>query len=430
METIILLLFVCILLGCVLLDISILYALLLGYILFAVYSFKKGFSFKEIIRMSLEGVKTAKNILITFVLIGILTALWRAGGTIPTIVCYSVKIMQPKLFFVITFLLNALVSFLTGTSFGTAATIGAICVTMGHALELNPIMVGGAMLSGAFFGDRCSQVSTSALLVADLTKTDLYKNIKLMLKTAVVPFLLTCLIYTVYGFLSPVNGAQMLDIHALFAKEFRMNVFTIIPALLILILALCKIKVKATMLVSIVVSIIVCMTCQGLSLKEIITFSILGFESADPALSSMINGGGIISMFRVGAIVCISSSYSGIFHNTGLLNPVTYIIENIGQKLSAYAVTLLTSIATSVIVCNQTLAIMLTQQLCSHIEKDKQKLAIHIENSAVIVAPLVPWSIAGSVALASAGAPLTSLAASFYLILIPLWNLFAQHKQA
>ena len=189
METIILLLFVCILLGCVLLDISILYALLLGYILFAVYSFKKGFSFKEIIRMSLEGVKTAKNILITFVLIGILTALWRAGGTIPTIVCYSVKIMQPKLFFVITFLLNALVSFLTGTSFGTAATIGAICVTMGHALELNPIMVGGAMLSGAFFGDRCSPVSTSALLVADLTKTDLYKNIKLMLKTAVVPFL-------------------------------------------------------------------------------------------------------------------------------------------------------------------------------------------------------------------------------------------------
>lgn len=116
--------------------------------------------------MSAQGVRAAKNILTTFVLIGILTSLWRAGGTIPAIVCYSVRVMEPRLFLVCSFLLNCLVSFLTGTAFGSAATMGAVCMTMAAALGADPLMTGGAILSGVYFGDRCSPVSTSALLVA------------------------------------------------------------------------------------------------------------------------------------------------------------------------------------------------------------------------------------------------------------------------
>lgn len=320
MDIIILLLFVCILLGCVIANISIIYALVIGYILFAIYSLKKGFSFKEVIDMSFQGIKTAKNILITFILIGILTALWRASGTIPAIVCYSLKIIRPDLFVVITFLLNCLVSFLTGTAFGTAATMGSICMTMALTMDLNPVMIGGAVLSGAFFGDRCSPVSTSALLVSELTKTDLYENIKKMLKTALVPFVLTCFIYTLYGISTPVSSDQMLDIHEIFAKEFKMAPVTFIPAILILVLSLAKINVKITMLVSIISSVIICIAYQELSITEILTFSVTGFTTLNKTLAPMINGGGIVSMLRVAAIVCISSSYSGIFQKTGLLD--------------------------------------------------------------------------------------------------------------
>ena len=160
MELLVFSLFAAALLVCVIFHISLLFALLLGYVIFALYAIRKGFSLPEVLGMSAQGVRAAKNILTTFVLIGILTSLWRAGGTIPAIVCYSVRVMEPRLFLVCSFLLNCLVSFLTGTAFGSAATMGAVCMTMAAALGADPLMTGGAILSGVYFGDRWSPVST------------------------------------------------------------------------------------------------------------------------------------------------------------------------------------------------------------------------------------------------------------------------------
>ena len=193
---------------CLLLDWSILYALLVGLLFFLLYGRRKGYSWGELVKMAFDGVKTVRNILITFLLIGVLTALWRAAGTIPVIVCYAAQLIRPGVFLVMTFLLNAGVSVLTGTSFGTAATMGVICATMGSVMGVPVILTGGAVLSGAFFGDRCSPVSTSALLVAELTKTSIFDNIKRMLKTALVPFLVTCAAYTLLGLLTPTGRGR------------------------------------------------------------------------------------------------------------------------------------------------------------------------------------------------------------------------------
>ena len=170
MEITILIIFILGLTASVIARIPIIYALLFGYLLFSAYALKKGYSVKAVLKMSFEGIKTTKNILITFMLIGVLTALWRAGGTIGAIISYSEKLISPKSFVIAAFLLNCLVSFLTGTAFGTAATMGAICMTIAYAMGINPLMVGGAVLSGSYFGDRCSPVSTSALLVSEIMR--------------------------------------------------------------------------------------------------------------------------------------------------------------------------------------------------------------------------------------------------------------------
>ena len=180
MEWIVLGLFCGGLILCLLLNASILYALAGGLLLFLLYGRRKGFGWGKLLRMALAGVKTVRNILITFLLIGVLTAFWRSAGTIPVIVCYAAKLIRPSVFLVMTFLLNAGVSVLTGTSFGTAATMGVICATMGGVMGVNVIFTGGAVLSGVFFGDRCSPVSTSALLVSELTKTNIFDNIRRM----------------------------------------------------------------------------------------------------------------------------------------------------------------------------------------------------------------------------------------------------------
>ena len=137
----------------------------------------------------------------------------------------------------------------------------------------------------------------------------------------------------------------------------------------------------------------------------------------------MLNGGGITSMLKVGAIVCISSSYSGIFQATGILNGFQKMVCLLANRTKPYFAVLVTSILTSVMACNQTLAIMLTGQLCSRTEPDKLRFANNLEDSAVIIAPLVPWSIACAVPLTAAGAPGYSVLFAVFLYLLPLCDL-------
>ena len=209
MEMITLLLFGLVLAVCIAADLSILYALAAGLVIFCGYARMKGFGPRRIALMLVSGIKTAKNILIVFLLIGMLTALWRACGTMPVIICYAVEAIRPETIVVMTFLLTCGVSMLTGTSFGTAATMGAICMTVGRSMGADPLWLGGAVLSGSFFGDRCSPVSTSALLVAELTGTNIFDNIKKMFRTAWVPFFLTCAVYALAGWLMQGGGAAV-----------------------------------------------------------------------------------------------------------------------------------------------------------------------------------------------------------------------------
>ena len=137
LEGIVLLAFIAALAGCVFTGASVLWALAGGYLIFCAYGLIRKHSLAELGKMSLSGVKTVRNILMIFGLIGFITALWRASGTIAVIVCWSSKLVSPSAFLVIAFLLNCMVSILTGTSFGTGATMGVICMAMGRAMELD-----------------------------------------------------------------------------------------------------------------------------------------------------------------------------------------------------------------------------------------------------------------------------------------------------
>lgn len=427
METLFLLLFALILTVFIAFDFSIVLALAAGLFLFSLYAKLKGYKIKEILTMIVDGAKTSKNILIVFCLVGILTASWRDSGTIPTIIAYTVDFINPKSFILMTFLLCCLVSFLIGTSFGSAATMGVICMTMGMAMGANPVLTGGAMLSGVLFGDRCSPVSTSALLVSELTGTNIYENIKRMFKTAAIPFAITCMIYFISGFFSD-SGESKTDIAELFAKEVNITPLALIPAAVIIVLALFKVKTRYSMLCSIISAFFVSIFVQKTEITEFIQFMLTGYKATLPELSKMLDGGGLTSMVKVVLIVFISSSYSGIFNKTGMLNTLKSKLEALADKTGGFTVTILVSIVTSMVSCNQTLAIILTENLCDRLNSDRQDFAIDLENSVVVIAPLIPWSIAGAVPLTSAGAPTASLLAACYLYLIPLYRLIARKK--
>ena len=410
------------LITCLLLKFSVVYALVIGYIIFIIYGLIKRHNLIILIKKSFEGVLTVKNILLVFILIGMITALWRASGTIAFIVYMGSKLISPSILILLTFLLCAILSVLIGTSLGTAATMGVICASIGKAMGVNPYYVGGAVLSGIYFGDRCSPMSTSALLIAELTKTNLYTNIKLMIKTSVIPFIVTCLFYLLLGFKSTVSNISV-NVTEIFKQNYNLNIIVIIPAILIIILSILKINVKKTMLVSIVISFIIAMFIQRDSIVALINYCIFGYHHPNERLNLMMKGGGVLSMVNVSLIVGISSSYSGIFKETKMLVSLKKHLKDFSKKTSSYFVIFLSSIISGAIACNQSLGTILTNELCGELV-EKQKMAIILENTVILLVGLIPWNIAMGVPLKTIGIGVMSGIYAFYLYFLPLWNLF------
>lgn len=406
---------------CIGYDLSILIALVFGFFLFFGYGLYRKHSVREMAVLAFSGIRTVKNILITFILIGIITATWRVCGTIPYIVYHATKVCSPGIMVLVTFLLCCLISTLTGTAFGTAATMGVICTTMATSMGIPLLYSGGAVLAGSFFGDRCSPMSTSALLVSTVTGTDLYRNIGNMVKTSLVPFGITCGIYALLG-MGAGGDFDTTQIQGLFAENFRLHPAALVPAAAIIVLSCFRVNVKITMSISILCGMAVAFFIQKVSPARLVSIVLWGYTPEDPEVAALLSGGGIQSMVKVFCIVCLSSCYSGMFNGTGLLEGFRGSLNRLSQKILPFGSILVTSILTVMVSCNQTLAIMLTQQLCRDTEPDPETMASHLENTAVVIAPLIPWSIAGAVPLATVGAPTASILAACYLYLLPVWN--------
>lgn len=430
MELTVLVLFCIALLSCVVTNVSILYALGGGLLLFLIYAKIKRFTWRELGSMVFSGIRTVGGILFVFLLIGVLTAVWRASGTLPVIITLAMNLVQPHLMLLLAFLLNCVVSVLTGTAFGTAATMGVICMTMANSMGINPVLTGGAILSGVFFGDRCSPVSTSALLVSKVTHTNLFANIHHMLRTAALPFVLACIAYGAAGLVLSA-GASHIDVAAIFSREFTLQWYLMIPALVMLLLAVAKVDVKIAMGVSILLATVFGYFFQGVGVADLLREVVLGYHAQTAEVGQLLNGGGILSMVNVAAIVCLSSSYAGIFARTDLLKGVKRSIARMESSVGDFTAMLVTSIVAGMVSCNQTLDIMLTDQLCGDSidrrdEKQREMKALNLEDSAVVMCPLIPWSIAGAVPLASVGAPQLSILAACFLYLLPLCRLGSQ----
>lgn len=380
---------------CIFTGVPILYALVFGLACFSVYTLLKGYSVRETCGMLIEGMGKVKNILFIFLLIGSLTSIWRTCGTIPFILYHAMGLINPRYFVLCTFLLCSLMSFLTGTSFGTASTMGVICMLISNAAGLNPALTGGAILSGSFFGDRCSPMSTSAQLVCTLTRTDIYINIRHMFRTCLVPMAASCVLYVV---LAGRDGGARVDLSLM--SLFRDN-FSLHPAA------------------------VVALVWQKAAPLELLRSLWTGYHAGQGTrLASLLNGGGIASMVKVGIIVLISSSYSGIFSHTRLLAGVKTALLRSARILTPFGTVVLTSVLSCAVSCNQSLAAILTCQMCDTLYPSREDLALALENTVIVLAPLIPWGIAGAVPVATIGAPMVCMLYAFYLYLLPVWNLF------
>ncbi len=406
---------------CVFGNFPLLYALAFGLICFTLHARSTGITWSEILRLLLAGIKRVRNLIVIFIFIGMLTGVWRVSGTIPFLLVQSLSVVNPDFFFLWCFLICAGLSWLLGTALGTVSTLGVICMLMAKATGVNEILTGGAILSGIYVGDRCSPMSSSAALVCAITRTTLYDNLYAMFRSSFFPLLLTCAAYAALSPMFPILAVEFSPV-AMLREHFPYSFLTVLPALSVLLLGVLRVDVKISALVSILFAVAASIFTQHAVPSALVSSLLFGYNDPRPELT-FLNGGGIKSMAVAIGIVLLSSSYSLLIERSRLLEDFRHMHAALSLRLGSYPSTVITSFCTAALACNQTLAILLTQQLCAPTEPDKRRLALFLEDSVVLISPLLPWNIAFSLAAVTIQQGHDIIPFAFYLWMLPLYRL-------
>lgn len=398
-------------------------ALAAALVFFCLLARRMGRSPSEILALVKTGGGKALSVAKVLIVIGVVTGIWRAAGTIVVFVCYGVQIIKPELFLLVAFGLAALLSFALGTSFGVAGTVGVIFMTLARSGGVNPIITGGVLLSGVFFGDRGSPVSSTAILVSALTETDLIGNVKRMAKTGLLPLLLCLVFYTVLSLRNPLQAVDA-SVTASLSGEFSLTLWAFLPAALLLILPLLRVPVLLSMGLSILAGAAVALTAQGMDLLTFLRCCVLGYHSETPQVAAILDGGGIASMIGSCAIIILACASAEVAEGSGMLSRVEQLAGSISEKIGCFPAMILTSLCASAVFCNQVIAIVLSHTFFKPMyEKrglSKETMALDMENCCITVPAFVPWSIICSVPLQLLGTDYRSMAYASFLYLVPL----------
>lgn len=405
--------------------------LLAGLILFASLGLARGYRLRQLAGWSWKSIRDSLVVIEVMLIIGFLTAAWRASGTITVFVYYGMKVIVPPLFLLITYLLACLLSYAIGTSFGVAGTLGVIFMTLARSGGVDPVMTAGVLLSGIFFGDRCSPVSSSANMVAGVTKTEIYQNVGLMHRTGLLPLLLTVAFYTVLSIRNPISHVDPAVVSA-FETEFRLSLWAFVPAAVMLALPLLKVGIIISIISSVLSACLVACLVQGMSPLAVVQTCIFGYESSSAGLGEILNGGGMVPMLEIVGILIISCAYSGIFSGTGMLREVQAKISRCCTTIGRFAVTLIVGTMSILVFCNQTIATLIGSDLMTRPYLDtggsRQELAIDMENSLIITCGLVPWCIACNVPLTFFDVGPGAVPYACYLYLMPVCWLLTKRR--
>lgn len=416
MELFLLLLLSGALVLCTALGWSFLWALGFGLLLFLGYGLGKGYKPAALLQSAWWGVKDVRGVLLSLTLIGLISAAWRAGGTIAYLVSLAAVCCTPQTTLAVSFLLCCLVSFLTGSAFASAATMGVVAMALGERMGLPGWLVAGAVLGGVYFGDRCSAVSGSALLVAEITRSDIHENIKAMLRTCAAPFFLSLGLYVLLGLgLGRGTGGGGEPVGG-----FVLHPLALLPALAIVLCTVSRRGSRLTMVCGIVTALVLAVAQQGFAPEALPGLLWGGYRGA----GSLFHGGGVVSMVPAICSVALSAAFIGLFRLTGFLEPLRRACGKLrgGDGVKYPLVALLTGMTA----CNQTLTILLTRQLLEDPARTALEEASRLEDSAVLVPALIPWSTAFTVPAASLGVGAACLPGAFFLYLVPLWGMLRE----
>ncbi|HLR60326.1 MAG TPA: Na+/H+ antiporter NhaC [Pseudogracilibacillus sp.] len=395
----------------ILMSVSIIYyeaqphiALLLAMLALIIYGLIKKISYKQLESGMVEGAKAGIAAVFLFFMIGILIASWMLAGTIPTLIYGGFELVTPKYFLAIIFVVTAIIGMSVGSSLTTVGTVGLAFIGISTALGVSLPMTAGAIVSGAFFGDKMSPLSDTTNMASSILDVDLFDHIKNMAWTTVPAFLIS---FVLFALLSP--SISVTDFTKM--DEFQNSLYdtglinwyaALIPIIVLLFLSIKKVPAFLALTAGSFTAIIISLFTNPQPFGTILEILFGGYvsETGNEEIDILLTRGGMESMLFTIGIVLLALSLGGLLFSLGIVPRLLNSIENMLKTVKSVIMSsALTAIGINVLIGEQYLSILLTGEAYGSQYKkvglDNINLARVSEDAGTVVNPLVPWSVCG-----------------------------------
>ncbi|GAA0573709.1 Na+/H+ antiporter NhaC [Halomonas salifodinae] len=403
--------------------------LAIGFAITALVGWLQGYRWKDIEAGAFKVLHVAMPSIGTLIIVGMLVGTWLASGTVPMLIYLGLELIDPSWFLAAAMLMCSMVSLSIGSSWTTVGTVGLALIGIGDAFGVPIYWTAGAVVSGAFFGDKISPLSDTTNLTPAVTETNIFEHIRYMMPTTVPAMLIALAIYWVVGGAEAGVGHSLERIEVIkqgLADNFAMGVWQLLPLVVVIGLAFFKVAPIPALFTGVMLGGGVAILTQGASFHDALTFAHGGYSIAtgSETLDSLLNRGGVTSMTWVVTLMMFALAFGGALERTRCLEA---IVGTIMKRLKSFrglqTSAILTSITTNVVSGDVYLSIALPGRMYKpaydQMGYSRLNLARAIEEGGTLVSPLVPWNAGGAFVMGALG---LSVAAGDFsqLLYIPL----------
>ncbi len=371
-----------------------------------IIALRLGYNYKEIEAGIIESMMKGMPAMLIVIVVGALIGSWIAAGTIPMLIYYGLELISPQFFLLTACVVSSVISLVTGTSYGTVGTIGVAFIGIANGLNVPLEQAAGAVVGGAYFGDKLSPFSDTTNLAPVAARSNLFDHIRHMLWTTTPAWLLGLLVYFVMGVMSQTDYMSTMEraenIQQILKNSFQFNLLLLIPLVITLYFAMRKKPVIPGMLFSAAVAALLAIFIQQLDMATAVRSMVHGYEAVtgDAMVDKLLTRGGMVSMMHVTLIAFCAFAFGGIVQKAGmlgvLLEHMLKVANTVGKLIAS---TVASSMAVALMTGSSFLSILIPGELFAPAYRKfniaAKNLSRTTEDSGTVIVPLVPWSIAG-----------------------------------
>ena len=353
-----------------------------------------------------RGIQIALLPILILLVIGVLIGLWISAGIVPILIDYGLKLLNPQIFLPVSCLICAIVSLSTGSSWTTAGTVGIALIGVGTGLGISPAMSAGAIISGAYFGDKMSPLSDTTNLAPAVAGSKLFEHIRHMAWTTGPSFVIALIAFSVLGLSQETSLEGTGDLNAIIdslESLFNLTPWLLVPPATVLLLVILKMPALPALFLGALVGGVFAVIFQGQSISEVLTAAMYGFtaETGNAAVDDLVSRGGMESMFwTVGLILC-AMAFGGIMEKTRMLEVISSSVLSLARNTGSLILTTAgTCFGMNALASDQYLALVVPGRMYREAFAKRglhpKNLSRILEDAGTLTSPLIFWNTCGA----------------------------------